>query len=53
VSLVVLVGAVPQLLGGWRVDRRPPKRIYVAMLLVRMARLETSAKVSGAPRRGW
>lgn len=49
VSLVFLVGAVPQLLGGWLVDRLPPKRIYVAMLLVQVPVLALAATAVGYP----
>ena len=49
VSLVFLVGAVPQLLGGWLVDRLPPKRIYVAMLLLQVPVLALAATAVGYP----
>ncbi|MFN8719773.1 MAG: MFS transporter [Rhodospirillales bacterium] len=49
VSLVFLVGALPQLLGGWLVDRLPPKRIYVAMLLLQVPVLALAATAVGYP----
>lgn len=49
VSLVFLVGAVPQLIGGWLVDRLPAKQIYVATLMLQVPVLALAATAVGYP----
>jgi MFS transporter, FSR family, fosmidomycin resistance protein len=49
VSLVFLIGAMPQLIGGWLIDRYPPKRIYVATLMLQVPMLALAVTAVGYP----